>query len=663
MLACGAAVIPLLGAIATYTFSKRNRGSGIAIAGSVLTFVLSALVFYTTWDHTAIHRQISWFTIGDLTFTAGVLLNNLSVLMLFLISGISLLVHIYSAAYMKLDPRLPVYWTCLGLFCFSMMALVVADSLLLIYLFWELVGFSSYLLIGFWNTRQAAVLANKKAFIINRIGDIGFLAGIMVLFSQYHTLDLVTLFSDHGLVASSPRIGGVWVGATGQLSQAWLTIAGAVFFFGAMAKSAQFPLHTWLPDAMEGPTPVSSLIHAATMVAAGVFLLVRVFPLFDQTVLLLIASIGTFTAFMAATIALAQHDIKKILAWSTISQLGYMIAAIGMGSPESAMFHLATHAFFKCLLFLSAGAVIHELQHHYAKSGDTTDPQDIRNMGGLRKKMPVTFIVMTIAALALAGFPGTSGFLSKDAVLVSAFGWGAAEQNVFSVIPYLLFVTSLLTAFYVARLIFKVFFGPAGQEELHEAPAPMRWPMIVLALCCLFPLFSVNPVSFESAWIMAGFYLNAVEAGAYHTYVPVLVSLGGTAAVFFAWFCYGRNRSGNIFTDKGMLYRFALNGWYFDKLYLAVFVKPVVLLSRILFGFDKKVVDGLVNAVGSLGLSLSAVSRWTDRYLVDAAVNGLGSISKTIGNFTRNFQNGRVQYYLLATVAGVLLFFMFTYFL
>ena len=345
-------------------FGKKKGGENLALFNISLAFILSLSLVYLNWNKAPLHYQLNWFFIGEIEFKAGILLNNLSLLMISLVSGISVLVHIYSRSYMKNDSNIHRYWAYLGLFCFSMLGLSISDNLLLIYLFWELVGFSSYLLIGFWFTKRAASQAAKKAFIMNRIGDIGFLVGIMIIYGQFHTLDIDALFGENGLIISSIIKDNFWVYGTQQIPEIWLTLAGIGFFIGAMAKSAQFPLHTWLPDAMEGPTSVSSLIHAATMVAAGVFLIARVYPIFDPLVLNIMVFIGSFTAFMAATIALTQNDIKRILAYSTISQLGFMVMAMGIGAYTESIFHLTTHAFFKCLLFLAAGSVIHQL-HHY----------------------------------------------------------------------------------------------------------------------------------------------------------------------------------------------------------------------------------------------------------------------------------------------------------
>ena len=590
--------------------------------------------------------------------------------MLVLISLVATLVHIYSTKYMEGDPYIFRYWAYLGLFCFSMLGLVIADNLLLIYMFWELVGFSSYLLIGFWFTRDAAVQANKKAFIMNRLGDLGFLTGIMIIFAQFQTLDIALLFKDGGFVSHSLVQNGFWIFSSNQMPAIWLTIAGLAFFFGATAKSAQFPLHTWLPDAMEGPTSVSSLIHAATMVAAGVFLLARITPIFNSTVLTVIAAIGAFTAFMSATIALAQNDIKRILAFSTISQLGFMMLAIGVGAYASAIFHLVTHAFFKCLLFLAAGAVIHEMHHLKERKTLDFDHQDIRVMGGLRKFMPLTFITMVLASLALVGLPFTSGYLSKDAILIQAFEWADTKSVWARLVPYSALFTSWLTAFYISRLIFKVFFGElklnkafAQQFTLHEAPGAMKYVLVVLAIFCLFPIFSSNPFHYEHAWIIEGLPVisGIARVNIFHTIIPITVNLAACFLIFIAYKWYAVVVKAPDFTHT-LLFRFAENQWYFDKFYKNVFVDKVVALAKATFKFDKVVIDGIVNLIGDVGVLFAAISHWFDRKIVDGLVNGAGSVSKSIGNFARHFQTGRLQHYLVTMFLVVLTFFIIKYF-
>ncbi|GAA4780293.1 NADH-quinone oxidoreductase subunit L [Olivibacter ginsenosidimutans] len=633
---------PLFAFILSAALGKRMRSGWLATVAMVISLIAAIFVFSQIWNNEPIHQQIQWFQIGNHPFAVGLILNNLSVVLLVLVCAIALPVFIYSRVYMKGDPGIHRYWMYLSLFCFAMLGLVVADGLLLLYMCWELVGFASYLLIGFWFTKEAAIKANKKAFLINRIGDLGFLIGIAILYTQFQTLDIITLFGEQGLVKQAPPT-------------VLLTWAGIAFFLGAMAKSAQFPFHVWLPDAMEGPTSVSSLIHAATMVAAGVFMLVRISPLFDAQVLFFIAGIGAFTAFMAATIAVTQQDLKKILAFSTISQLGFMMVAIGLGQYGVAIFHLVTHAFFKCLLFLSAGAVIHEMSHLKVQHRLNMDPQDIRNMGGLRKFMPWTFRLTAVAALALAGLPLTAGYLSKDAILIYAFEWSEWQSGVWKIIPISLLISSALTAFYIARLVFKVFFGKfrlnrtfRKQFHLHEAPKGMRYPMVFLAIGSLYFLYSYNPLVFEDAWLLRGLATTTSlqRVNIYHTVIPAAVNGLSIIFIYVAWRWYGR-RKYPIRSLSGPWYRFSEAQWYGHHVYGTI-VKGTLGLAKILYAFDRKVVDGFVNSMGGLISALGNIARWLDCYIVDALINGLGNLSFKIGGILRGPRKGKVQYYMLS---------------
>ena len=585
--------------------------------------------------------------------------------MLLLVNLIALPVHIYSMAYMKNDENYNRYFAYLSFFCFSMLALVVVDDLVLFYIFWELVGFSSYLLIGFWFTRDKAVQANKKAFIMNRIGDIGLLTAIIILFTQFHTFDLAQLFADKGLISQSVIKSGTWLSPVAQLPATWQYIACGGIFLAVAAKSAQFPLHTWLPDAMEGPTSVSALIHAATMVAAGVFLLARVYLMFNQTELAALAGIGCFTAFMGATIALTQNDLKRILAYSTISQLGYMVMAMGIGAYSSSLFHLVTHAFFKCLLFLVAGIVIHQMAHVRNDNGLDIDPQNINYMGGLRKKLPFTFIAALIGGLALIGLPLTSGFLSKDSILVQAFEWSEGRSAVYKLLPIFALVTTWLTAFYVTRMIVKVFFGELQVSKIkqdikiHVSDGAWlyRLPLILLAVGCLFPLFSINPLNYENSWLGNGFSVTKilVSANAYHILIPIGVNVMSVIVIYSAYLNYTRR---NIFTQNGFWYRLFANEWYFDAIYNKIIVRPILSLSTAVFWFDRNVIDGFINLLVKAGLLLSNLAAWTDRYIIDGFLNLLVIIVESIGNFARKFQNGKVQYYLFSMLAIILVLFI-----
>jgi NADH-quinone oxidoreductase subunit L len=658
-LALIAVLLPFAAFIINFLLPKTvlNKSAGIVSTVCIfLSLICSVLLFSKVWTHQLIHEQFLWFQIGTVKVYAGLLLNNLSVLMLPLIAVVALAVHIYSIAYMHGDAYYRRYFRYLSFFCFAMMALVVVDNLLLMYAFWELVGFASYLLIGFWFTREKAVQANKKAFIMNRIGDIGFLIGIMIVFAHCHTFDLVLLFDQPSSLV------------IGNLSGTWLTVAGLCFFLGAAAKSAQFPLHTWLPDAMEGPTAVSALIHAATMVAAGVFLLARVYPVFSADVKLIITITGTFTAFMAATIALTQNDLKKVLAFSTISQLGFMIAAMGIGAYSSALFHLVTHAFFKCLLFLSAGVIIHEMQHIKEKLHLEIDPQNILYMGGLRKVLPVTFITCIIAALALIGLPLTSGYLSKDGILIQAFEWAEGKSIFYKIIPVSILITSWLTAFYIARLLFKVFWSESRLQEMiptFQFPAShenklFTWPMLFLSVFCLFPVFSLNPLLYEHSWLFRGFLMADYfeRENLYHTVIPAAVNLFTVPVIYLAYFRYVKQDI-SWFPEKGFLFRLSYNQWYIDRFYQNYLVRSITWISKLLYHFDRKVVDGLVNLLTKITQVLALISDWVDRYLVDGLISFIALRIRDVGSFARSFQTGKVQQYLLTMLLFILGIYIF----
>ena len=659
-------ISPILASILTVLFpllafgyqaivGKKDSSGLIGLVAIILSTVCSGVfVFAAVWQQAPTHATYEWFTVGNKTFTLGVLLNNLTVLMQFLVCVIALPVHIYSRAYMKGDTGLHRYWMYLSLFCFAMLGLTVSKNLLMMYIFWELVGFASYLLIGFWFTRERAVQANKKAFIINRVGDVGFLIGIGLVFSHFGTLDLVELFGTYSPILASL--------GTEEHSR-WLTGAGIAFFVGAMAKSAQFPLHVWLPDAMEGPTSVSSLIHAATMVAAGVFLLATLFPLFNETVLLLMTIVGTLTAASGAYFALTQYDIKRVLAFSTISQLGFMVVGIGIGAWNAAIFHLVTHAFFKCLLFLCAGAVIHGMSHVSMPNDGDFDPQDMRNMGSLRRYMPRTFILMVIASLALAGFPLTSGFLSKDAIVITAFEWALAGHTGYLAVPIILVLVSLFTAFYIGRLIFKTFFGEARwafpQDQTAtalEAPKTMFYPMLFLWVGSFFLFFSLDPLSYDRAGLMQGLVaLSPYEpVQMLHLLIPTILTIGSVLCWMVGWRWYVRG-SYPLQTDT-LWMRLSLNQGYLDRIYTAIFVNATLRLSQGLYWFDRRIVDGIVDGAAVVIRYTSQAVSWIDRYIVDGiVVHVVGQGTYYLGHLLRWVQNGRLQGYIGFAFTMVLL--------
>lgn len=668
-LAIVAVVLPFVAFVVNFLLLGKSKASGwVSTLAILVSTVLAADVFFKVWDNHTIHAQQVWFTIGATKVQAGILLNNLSVLMLLLVSVIALPVHIYSSAYMKDDEGYSRYFRYLSLFCFSMLALVVVDNLILLYAFWEMVGFSSYLLIGFWFTRESAIIANKKAFIMNRIGDIGLLTAIIILYTQFSTFDIETLFGNKGLISLSNIANGEWVSAIGSIPAIWQYVAFGGIFFAVAAKSAQFPLHTWLPDAMEGPTSVSALIHAATMVAAGVFLLGRFYPMFNETELTVLAVIGCFTAFMAATIALTQNDLKRILAYSTISQLGFMVMAMGVGAYASSLFHLATHAFFKCLLFLVAGIVIHQMKHIKDDNNLDIDPQNILHMGGLRKKLPLTFIAALIGGLALVGFPLTSGYLSKDGILIQAFDWSDGKAGILKLVPYVALFTSWLTAFYVARLIVKVFFGefrlqkmnPHIQIHMGDGGWQYKLPLVFLSICCLFPVFSYSPVFYEDAWLFKGFLPvnHLARENLYHVIIPVLVVVLSVVIMYGAYVLYIKRNSWS-FPQTGLLYRLSFHEWYIDKFYNRVIVRFVMWFSNALYWFDKNIIDGFVNLLEKVGIALAGIAAWFDKHIVDGLLHMVAGMVQAIGNFARRFQSGKIQYYLFSMLLVLIAVFIF----
>jgi NADH-quinone oxidoreductase subunit L len=488
--------IPLLSFAFLIFFGKRlGRASGFigtaALGIDLILAIIVAVSRLTTHVAEPMHQyKIDWLYLGNKTISIGVGVDNLAALMLIIVTLISFLVHFFSLEYMREDKMFSRFYAYLGFFTFSMLGIVIANSFLQMFIFWELVGVSSYLLIGFWFHKDSAANAGKKAFITNRIGDLGFLIGLMIIFNTYGTF----MFDD--------VFGYIKAGIIPFDSGTWMTALGILIFCGAIGKSAQFPLHVWLPDAMEGPTPVSALIHAATMVAAGVYLTARVFPMFTADALLFIAYIGALTAVIAATIALTQFDFKRVLAYSTVSQLGYMVMGLGVGAFTSGFMHLVTHAWFKALLFLGSGSVIHAMHHsmHHAHNHDM-DPQDIRNMGGLRKKMPITYITFLFATIAISGIPLTSGFLSKDGILAGTLAFGQLSGHWF--IPIAGFGSALLTAFYMFRLTIVAFHGkPKTDIASHtkENNGYITIPLVILAVLTFWFFYSFNPFGAQNGW-------------------------------------------------------------------------------------------------------------------------------------------------------------------
>ncbi len=494
--------LPLLSFVIIIFNQKRLGKTSAAIATAVLgiDLVLSLIVAYSKLFEypllNIIQSKFTWFELANREVSLGIGVDNLAAIMLIVVTLISFLVHIFSTVYMHDDKRFPRFYAYLSLFTFSMLGIVIANNFLNMYIFWELVGISSYLLIGFWYEKDSASNAGKKAFIMNRIGDLGFLAGILIIFFTYGTFmfDEIYIQMSDGIIPYG--------------SGAILTLMGIFIFMGAIGKSAQFPLHTWLPDAMEGPTPVSALIHAATMVAAGVYLTAKVFPIFSGDALLFIAYIGAITAFLAATIALTQNDFKKVLAYSTVSQLGYMVMAIGIGAYSTGFFHLVTHAWFKACLFLASGSVIYAMHAAMHRANDHhSDAQDIRNMGGLRKRMPWTYGAFLLATLAISGVPFTSGFLSKDGILAGTLAFGNLSGHWF--IPIAGFGAALMTAFYMFRLTIISFHKEPKTElakDTKENGFAVVMPLVVLASLSVFIFYSFNPFNAE------GWFTSKIKA-------------------------------------------------------------------------------------------------------------------------------------------------------
>jgi NADH-quinone oxidoreductase subunit L len=604
--------------------------TGLLLVSAVLSWV--TLVDVGFMHHDARIALFPWITSGDLQVGWSLRVDTLTAVMLVVVNTVSSLVHVYSIGYMDEDPGRPRFFSYLSLFTFAMLMLVTADNLVQLFFGWEGVGLASYLLIGFWYQKPSANAAAIKAFVVNRVGDFGFGLGIFAIFMLIGSTDFETIF------AGAPGLTGKTIDFFGWHADA-LTLTCLLLFMGAMGKSAQFLLHTWLPDAMEGPTPVSALIHAATMVTAGVFMVARLSPLFElaPNAQAVVMFFGATTALFAATVGLVQNDIKRIVAYSTCSQLGYMFVAMGAGAYSVGMFHLFTHAFFKALLFLGSGSVIYAMHHE----------QDIRNMGGLKDKIPFTYIVMVIGTLALTGFPLTAGYFSKDAIIESAY----ASHNPLAFYGFLMTVVAAgLTAFYSWRLIFKTFHGEPHDlehyEAAHEAPLWMLIPIGILAAGSLlagFPfkeLFAGHGVEEffrESVKMNPHIIEDMHQIPAAIAYLPTIMMAIG-AYVSYVFYIRRPYMPVELARQHQMLYQFLLNKWYFDELYDLIFVRPTKWLGRFLWKFG-------------------------DGYVIDGF--GPDGVSKRVLDVTRNvvkLQTGYLYHYafaMLIGVAGLITWFMF----
>lgn len=628
--------LPLLGALVSGLFVRSigdARAQIITCVPMVLSALFATIVFANiTGHHLSTDIEVMpWIVSGDFVTHWALKVDALTAMMLVLVTWVSAIVHIYSVGYMSHDDHKPRFMAYLSLFTFSMLMLVTADNFIQLFFGWEGVGLCSYLLIGFWFKKPSANAAAMKAFIVNRVGDFGFALGIAAVFFTFGSVDFATVFSTATAFHTD----------TPQAS--WMILGWAVpvmdticllLFMGAMGKSAQFLLHTWLPDAMEGPTPVSALIHAATMVTAGVFMLARCSPLFELApgALAVVTIVGAITAFFAATVGLVQNDIKRVIAYSTCSQLGYMFFACGVSAYNAAIFHLFTHGFFKALLFLGAGSVIH------AMSGE----QDMRKMGGIWRKIPYTYAFMWIGSLALAGVPYFAGFFSKDAILEAAYAAGSTPGY----IAYALGIAAaFMTAFYSWRLLFMTFHGtPRASDEVmhhvHESPRIMLMPLVPLVLGALF----AGAIGYYSWGIMSPeleFWHGALsilpEHAEHGEHVPLWIEamplLAGVSGITLAWVFYIRRPELPTLLKMQMqeLYQFLLNKWYFDELYDRLFVRPMFVAGQWLWRwFDVKMIDGL-------------------------GPNGVAFVSRMAAARTGQLQTGYLYTYAFAMLIGLLI--------
>ncbi len=617
--------LPLIGSLVTY-FGKSigNLFSQIfSCSMVVISAVISFFIFYDGLinDNYGNYLIFEWINSGNLNVNWSIKIDPLSSVMIMVVTSVSALVHIYSIGYMSHDPHKPRFMSYLSLFTFSMLCLVVSDNFLQLFFGWEAVGLCSYLLIGFWFKRETANNAAIKAFIVNRVGDLGLAIGIFIIFLLFGTLNFEKVFT---LV---PEFNKTELSIFGGEFNA-ITLICVFLFIGAMGKSAQFLLHTWLPDAMEGPTPVSALIHAATMVTAGVFLVVRCSPIFEysQFAMNLVAIIGMITALFAASVALVQNDIKKIIAYSTCSQLGYMFFAAGVGAYHIAMFHLFTHAFFKALLFLGAGSVIHAFH----------DEQDITKMGGVWKKIPYTMLLMLIGTLALTGFPFLSGFYSKDAIIEFAYlkgttvGFYACSVGVFS---------AFLTAIYSWRLFFKTFLGKYNNtsipvEKTHESPLVMILPLIILAIGAVSAGYFFKDIFIgnnSTFWNKSILFLDFVKLENIPLWLIIMTPMIITLAIPLSYFLYIKDKTilNGVKNSNLPLYNFLINKWYIDEAYNLIFIKP---LKKIGVFFWKKGDQDTIDRFGP---------------------DGISKVIKFISNKALQFQSGYIYDYAFVMLIGL----------
>jgi NADH-quinone oxidoreductase subunit L len=599
----------------------KDRAHLVAVPAVLGSFILSVDAFMAVAGGEPISVPLyPWLTSGDLSIQLGLYIDRLTAVMLILVTLVSSLVHIYTIGYMHGEPGYARFFSYIALFTFSMLMLVMADNLLQLFIFWEAVGLCSYLLIGHWYERPSACAAATKAFLVNRVGDFGFMLGLLLVWLVFGSLEYRTVFAQAASLSGDQinlfeRFGG-------DLTVSTMTLICLLLFTGAVGKSAQVPLHVWLPDAMEGPTPISALIHAATMVTAGVFMVARLSPLYSLSPIAMnvVAIVGAATMLLGATIALTQTDIKRVVAYSTVSQLGYMMMACGVGAYAAGMYHLLTHGAFKALLFLGCGSVIIALHHE----------QDMRHMGGLKEKLPVTYWTFVVGSLALAGFPLTSGFFSKDEILVSAWTSGPLGQ----ILAILGLLTALMTAFYSFRLVFVTFWGASRVDHhhaahVHEPSATITMPLVVLAVLAIATGYLGIPHFLAPVFPVE----NGPDGhhGAAGIGIMVVATLMGLIGIAAAYLVYVKSPglSDRLAQQWRTLYALSLHKWYVDETYDRSIVRPTFSTAA---GLWKRV----------------------DVALIDGAVNGVAAVFRAGGSLLRLLQSGQTQHYALGMAFGAM---------
>lgn len=612
-------LLPLAGGALGYFVKQQSMI--LSTAGVFTSFLLE---LYLVVNKVSISFSIEWLP----SLPLNVLLDNVSSILIVLVTFISALVHVFSKTYMEEDHGKPRYFLKLGFFTTSMLGLLVADHLILFFVFWELVGLASYLLIGFWYQKDGVPASARLAFMVNRIADVALLIGIILIGQESYALS--------------------------SFKSEWLFLPSILIAIGAFGKSAQFPFSGWLTKAMVGPTPVSALIHAATMVAAGVYLIFRVAPYLHADSLLVVAIVGTVTALYGGVSALMQNDVKKVLAYSTISQLGYMFIGLGVGARDASLFHLFTHAFFKAGLFLGAGAII-----HFMHKASVSDAQNMRIMGGLRKKMPWTYVTFLICSLALAGVPFFSGFMSKEGIIVASWEWASSQGMWAYLVPDIALITAFLTALYVGRMVILIFWGETRLVEMKDSlkeSVSLKLPLLILALGSFWLFFDWNPFGSDT-WLFGFLGTDLIEHSGFAKQMVMFLSLLMTVTglvLAFSFFKPGSNYSNAYANDDKSRFPLVSNGFYLNSLYMS-FGKSLSIISTYLFRFDQKVVDGAIHMIAIGGVVFSKVISLVDRFLVDGPVNFLGYLSKLIGKVLAGISSRDLQTQLAWLLIGIIL--------